>query len=437
MHLSLESVNPLSHVGEGEWREVYAVLRGTLLSFHAVRDGGPGKLLRTYTLQHAEVGLASDAQHVILEPQTRLARLIPSSARRRAWTRDPDLFKPVRLNILRLRAETDQILLADPSEEQIHSLIYALSAAIDISQPIDDRSIPRQCTVPRRRRRQQRAHFNGDLADPALLAEQERIVRQMYPGLAAETAETTEARDDAPTADSQAPEAHGEPPSSPAREEEEIDFSMIREETAASAARPRSGDFYRRPMTTRTTTSTTMDSVFTDNMIYVTSTNNFTSEGKWQPPHTRSAAQAQRYLRRCMPVLLADASRASDIVIRDGRRMKINWRMELLEDWELQPPAYKAHSFDASGGLARTHSQRSSSGSRRQDAHPSQSSIHAAEDDHIAQAEQRLEHLQLSKTVSATTTNNDKIESASPAAGNKGRTRAAEAPDLHGVVFCF
>ncbi|TKA68056.1 hypothetical protein B0A55_07463 [Friedmanniomyces simplex] len=175
--LQLESVNPLHGVSESEWREVFVSLRGTLFSIHRVKDGGAGKLLRSYTLQHAEVGLAADSQHQILIPQTRLAHLIPVSARRKAWQKDSSLFRPVTQSILRLRIETDQMLLADSDEDRIYDLIRAISAGIDISCAIDERSIPRQCTVPRRRRRQRPTSDN--LNDPALLAEQERILREM------------------------------------------------------------------------------------------------------------------------------------------------------------------------------------------------------------------------------------------------------------------
>ncbi len=40
--LQLESISPLNGAAESEWREVYMVLRGTLLSFHRAKDSGPG-----------------------------------------------------------------------------------------------------------------------------------------------------------------------------------------------------------------------------------------------------------------------------------------------------------------------------------------------------------------------------------------------------------
>ncbi|KAK4508101.1 hypothetical protein PRZ48_001839 [Zasmidium cellare] len=426
--LNLESINPLSPVGEGEWREVYAVLRGTLLSFHRVKDGGAGKLLRTYTLQHAEVGLAPDAQHTILVPQTRLAHLIPSGVRVKAWQRDPDSFKPVRQSILRLRVETDQILLADSEEERIHSLIYALSAAIDISHAIDERSIPKQCTVPRRRRRQ-RPQFNGDLTDPALIAEQERIMRQVCPQFAGTAIET--ASDPAATT-----EPTSNPPQTPAREEEEIDMSMMREE---AVARPSSNDGTTRPSTVRQMTNTTMHSAFAEDMMYATLPTNFNIDGKWQPPHNRSPAQVQRYIKRIMPVLLADAPRASDIVISRGQRMKINWRMELLEEWELQPPSYKSHAFNKdAGGLVRANSQRSAAGSASNPEPHSSSSIMASEDDVITPMETGMENLHLSKITSTSTNKGAANEAAMRAVTNpKSQSPYHANPEVHGVVFCF
>ncbi|KAM3418369.1 hypothetical protein BST61_g4367 [Cercospora zeina] len=365
--LNLESLNPLHGHCEGEWREVHVVVCGTMVNFHRVKDGRAGKLLKSYTLQHAEVGLATDTEHTILVPQTKLAHLIPSSARKRAWQKDPGMYKSVPQTILRLRVETDQILLADSSEDLIFHLVHTISAAIDISHAIDERSIPRQCTVPRRRRRH-RPHYNGNIADPGLLAEQERLFRQMYPDFAA----MNPTRPELPRLDTQTTI-----PTTPGREEDEVDLSMMREYFAASATSgANTADITTRPPNGRQTTSTTMNSTLAPDMIYATPTTNFNEDGKWQPPHLRTAHQAQRYVRRCMPTLNADAPRASDVLVVDGRRMKLNWRMELLEQWELQPPTYKAHNFSdgTTDQLQRATSQRSSSASAGQGPDPQSSS---------------------------------------------------------------
>lgn len=365
--LKIESENPLCDVVDGEWKEVIVVLQGTLLSFHRAKDDRPGKLLRSYTLQHAEVGLASDAQHAILVPKSRIAHFIPTAARRKAWRTDPDLFNAVRQTILRLRVETDQILLAHSDEKIIHSLINRLATAIDISPAIDERSIPRQCTVPRRRRRNRHTQSRLDnLQDPSLLAEQERILRHDFPTFANRAAGPT-AADEADNSNRQA-----SPLSTPIREEDDLDLAVMQEETempthaqqASATASSDSDDSALRPAHARRTTTTSLGSSIDGQMMYATSAANINAAGKWQPPHNRSASQAERYIRRCMPVLAGDAPRASDIIICAGRRAKINWRMEVLEDWELQPPSYKAHRFDTDkigAALTRTKSQSSAS----------------------------------------------------------------------------
>ncbi|KAI5369979.1 hypothetical protein Slin15195_G008570 [Septoria linicola] len=426
--LNLESINPLHGSCEGEWREVYVVIRGTMICFHRVKDGSAGKLLRSYTLQHAEVGLASDSEHTVLVPQTRLAHLIPSSARRRAWQKDPDLFRPVGQHILRLRVETDQILLADSCEDRIYDLVNVLSAGIDISHAIDERSVPRQCTVPRRRRRN-RPQFNANVMDPVLVAEQERIFRQMYPGFAG-----APTRPALPRSETQITI-----PQTPGQEEDEVDFSMMREEIMPNnAATPVAAV---RPSNVRQTTSTTINSVLSVDMMYATPTTNFSREGKWQPPHMRTAAQEQRYIRRCMPTLNADATRASDILIVDGRRMRLNWRMELFEQWELQPPTYKSHDFSSHGSnIVRASSQRSSTASAAQ-AGPQSSSSILGDSDQILPLESSLDALHLTKVVSTITTDKGESQRQLPTTDGEPKSQYSQQQttptDVHGVVFCF
>lgn len=435
--LQLESISPLHGPSDMDWREVYLVLRGTLVNFHRIKDNGPGKLLRSYTLQHAEVGLAPDTQHTVLVPQTRLAQLVPSAARRKAWQKDPDLFKPVRQHILRLRAETDQILLAHSSESYIHSLIYEIGAGIDISQAIDERSIPRQCTVPRRRRRQRQPQ-GEDLTDPILLAEQERILRDMYPAFAERTAESRPQLERTVTATTD--DASAEPLPTPAREEDELDLAVIREDFGASGP-PNSShqnDTSLRPDVSRDANTSSVHSTYAPDMMYATSPMNFDESGKWQPPHTRTPQQMQRYVRRCLPVLLAESPRASDVLVCNGRRVKINWRMELLEEWELKPPSYKSHGFNDGLGLERTRSisQNSAAGSAAQDnAQASNSVLGADSEDQITPAEPGLAHLDLSKINSLS--NADKAVSAEMMTPKPKETRHPATESVHGVVFCF
>ncbi|KAK5111107.1 hypothetical protein LTR62_005306 [Meristemomyces frigidus] len=452
--LFLESINPLHGVSESDWREVYVVVRGTLFSVHRVKDGGPGKLLRSYTLQHAEVGLAADTQHTILVPQTRLAHLIPVAARRRAWQKDPEMFKTVRQNLLRLRVETDQMLLADANEERIHDLIGAVSAGIDISFAIDERNIPRQCTVPRRRRRQR---GTGDLNDPSLLAEQQRILEQMYPDFAEQHPTTTSRPqlDRTTTVDTTTTEARP----TPAQEDEDLDLAVMREDFANpnAPAPTQPTDSFRRPGMIRQTTASSLASTFSTDMIYASSPDHFNSTGKWQPPHPCTTAQIQRYTRRCMPVLLAEAVRASDVLICGGKRVRINWRMELLEEWELKPPSYRSHRFEVAAPTTVSTSSQSDNGAQQLQRSPSHSSQTPSCDMHsssplsarsaFAEREDQIEAThtglaQLELTKSGTGMAEKSLVRGSAGQQDEGRKLEVRRVQgrveaCHGVVFCF
>ncbi|OQO01048.1 hypothetical protein B0A48_13291 [Cryoendolithus antarcticus] len=323
--MNIESLNPLESatVFESQWREVYLILQGTLLSLHRAKDSGAGKLIISYTLQHAEIGLATDATHTVLVPQTRLAHLIPAPLRQQAWKKDASLFKAEKQTIFRLRVEAEQLLFADPSEAKIIDVVSAISAGIDIAPQIDERSIPRQCTVPRRRRRH-RAVFTGTgEADAAAVAEQERILREMYPGFAENGTQPEAQTDTLPEQTTSNP-----PPPSPTREEDEIDFSTLRETHST-------------PQTARPTPSRSTSSVSTPSVPAPTSLPPDSNDGKRHPHHPTSASQALRYTRRCLPLLPANAIRASDVIMQhNGTRCVINWWRGELEPWVLQPPSY-------------------------------------------------------------------------------------------------
>jgi hypothetical protein len=264
---------------------------------------------------------------------------------------------------MRLRVETDQILLAHKCEDKILEMLHAIGAGIDLAPDIDERSISKQCTVPRRRRRPATQAVT-DINSAAVIAEQERILQQMYPSLARDANEQN-----ATTA-----QALSSSPGTPTREDDEIDMSAIREDfsdlaptsTNSSSLSPTTSNISR-PAYSRMTTASSTSSDHQQQMVYQTAPANFDSEGKWAPPHLRTSAQVRRYVRRCAPLLTLDAIRASDIVICNGKRMRINWREERLEHWRLQPPTYAAHDFttkeqreERQQELAALHSQTSS-----------------------------------------------------------------------------
>jgi len=75
----MEMRTPFERADDRSWHRVYVILRGTMLSVHSVKNAGffskvsitdaspdkpagttPGSLIKQYTLQHAEVGIAAD-----------------------------------------------------------------------------------------------------------------------------------------------------------------------------------------------------------------------------------------------------------------------------------------------------------------------------------------------------------------------------------------
>lgn len=79
------------------------------------------KLVRSYSLQHARIGLAIDYKK--------------------------------RANVLRIRVESEQILVQFPTTESLIQWNMALDTAKDISLDIEARDLPKDRTLPRRRRR--------------------------------------------------------------------------------------------------------------------------------------------------------------------------------------------------------------------------------------------------------------------------------------------
>ncbi|KAF1353559.1 hypothetical protein BDV97DRAFT_290477 [Delphinella strobiligena] len=329
MYMRIEKISPFQFLPKQQWRLVYVMVQGTQLRIHKIKTtrlgsdsvSEAGKLIRRYTLQHAEVGLAADVNDSILVPRTRLAHLIPVIARRKAFEKDPDLFRSDKQHAMRLRLESDQLLLAHSGEDILFKWVNSICAGIDIAFPIDERSLPRNMTLPRRRRRQQRTEAVDNLEDRRLIQEQERILRTMYPALGRSEEENANTLRRTDTTDF----AQGLPDLTQTatieQDGEDIDLAALSEEITLLQAS------ISRPSASRQTTA---DSAISSS------------------PSTTAPHQQFRYIRRCMPVLLFDAGRASSIIMCHGRRLRINHRMDMLEEWELKPPTYDSHKFSTS-----------------------------------------------------------------------------------------
>lgn len=318
-----------------EWNDVFVALRGTQLCIYRTKSPSilsksrapvAGRLLKTFTLQHAEVGVASDFKKSALVPKSPFAHLVPASARPKLFETDPHLFEPVREHVLRLRLETEQFLLCAETQEEMLTWVENLCAAIDISPPLEDRSEPRYRSLPRRSRRQRvldGVRLAGDMenlsnvdAGRRIIAEQEAIIRQLYPHLGlSNTQESQEV-------------THAQQTSDPDRDE--FDADDVRFPTR----RPGSSSMSR-------TTSREGEPDAEDRPS--------TGESNGDPKHATyplpSRSQALRYRRRCAPVLLACSPRVSDVVFSGGRRLRINIREHILVEYTSHPPRYDAHNF--------------------------------------------------------------------------------------------
>ncbi|GAB7344055.1 hypothetical protein MBLNU457_1971t1 [Dothideomycetes sp. NU457] len=351
-YMCLESYSPFTLLPDLEWKEVYVILRGTRLSIHKLKTSSfgerkiavAGREVKKYTLQQAEVGLATDVTHSVLLPNSRVASLIPTIARKKALEKDPDLFRHEEQFSLRVRAELDQFLIAVPNELVAFQWVNKICASIDIAAPLDDRSLPRQCTMPRRRRRQARPFLPTDLTDIRFIEQQQRLLETMYPSLAGMRRPTTDANvavdDQTATA---APEAPLERMISPVEEEvEDVDLSMLAEDAGPSGPSRLSSTQRLSPAGNSTAEPALSASPLE---VHVTDPRNLDDEGKWAPPHPRTAGQQLRYIRRCTPVLLDDMPRHSSVMVANGRYVRANYRIEILEEWTLKPPTYEVHDF--------------------------------------------------------------------------------------------
>ncbi|KAF9735572.1 hypothetical protein PMIN01_06977 [Paraphaeosphaeria minitans] len=314
-----------------DWHHVYVVLEGTQLNIYRTKSPSllsknkspsPGRLIRSFTLQHSEVGVASDFKKAPPAPKSPFAHLVPASARHKLYETDPHLFEPVREHVIRLRLETEQFLLCASSQEEMLDWTEKLCAAIDISQPLEDRSEPRYRSLPRRSRRQRvldgsrlgenLENLSSLEAGRRIIAEQEEIIRQLYPHLAAGTS--------AP----QLPEL--DLPSAPADVDgEEFDADDVRfpSQRLGSASLSRS-------VSNEEVRPTTRD-------MY--------PDPKDAPVVRPSQSQALRYRRRCAPALLACSPRVSDVVMCGGERARINAKANVLVMYTSHPPRYDAHDF--------------------------------------------------------------------------------------------
>ncbi|KAG9241591.1 hypothetical protein BJ878DRAFT_427793 [Calycina marina] len=286
------------------WCKVCVNLQGTALSLYKYKSGGmfasmgregydipvdskKGELIRNYNLQHADVGIAAD------------------------------YYK--KQYVIRVRAETDQLLLSCNRIETFVIWLQSLFAAIDIAPPLDEREIPRDLSVPQprrsRRNREGCVLFNRDVREGPLVREQVQLMGQHYPHMIS-TADIS--------VDSDASE-EGQP------------------QPASSA--PVLGSSPSRPMTAPAQSSSYAPSSALSRSrrprLFPYSSEGRPSiddNGKWRPNHQRSARYDLIYAKRCMTVLMARSPRKSNYLIMKGKQWVVDWNTGTVR--RCDPPDY-------------------------------------------------------------------------------------------------
>jgi hypothetical protein len=342
-----EFSSPFMESQDLRWYDVYVILRGTALSLYRIKNPGvfskrrltePGKLLQTFSLQHAEIGVATDFKKTELTPRHPLAHLVPPTARQKLYDSDPHLFEPIREHVIRLRLETEQFLLCADTQEQMLDWVESLCAALDIAPPLEDRSEPRYRTLPRRSRRQrvlenrlinELDNLQTNAEGRRIVAEQERILRELYPHLA-ETSPLERTSSGQPPASTQ---NYGDP------EEADLDRADVTfPSQQQGTSSPNEG-----VQTVEQAPSPAGDEPVPSR-----------GDPKIHPLPTPTESQRLRYRRRCAPILLHASPRGSDVVLHKGKRMRIDNHELTLKDWQLQPPRYESHGFPKAPRPAKT-----------------------------------------------------------------------------------
>lgn len=294
--------------------------------------------IKTYNLQHADVGIASDYTKLVgfhfsadwggvvevrLDKACLHYQLSSSTKGASSREKRPKLTFHRKRYVIRVRAEADQFLLSCPKIETLVLWLQSLFAAIDLAFPLDDRQIPRDFSIPRARRRLARAGFGaiGDIErNTELIREQEDILRTQFPRLAGQIEEEV----DEPTTDSeQSSRPDTSPTPSPAR--------SMRSSTRPTAPRaPRFISRARQAIQPITNLAAYQPNIPNPSI---------TSDGKWRPDHQWTHFYDMMYARRCMAVLTERSPRKSNLVIMKEKQWVVDWSTGTLT--RCQPPGYE------------------------------------------------------------------------------------------------
>ena len=405
----MEMTSPFSKAPTRWWSRVFVVLKGTLLCIHKVRDPGlfskldldykgtpdrplgctAGPLLRSYTLQHAEVGIAVDYRKTDFVPRAMFLKLLcHGSAEERM------LYQKTKHFVIRVRVEADQFLLSCSTVQTFLYWLECLGAAIDLSPPLDERRLPQHRTIPVRRRRRNHGNLGSGEADcvqpprPLLLEDTPTTgndgsghveivtfdpMPSDYPAdgrphsIAGQAVigGARDARRQPKSTESSSPGKRkwrwslNSVNSVPARTEDYASATLHRSNSITSfraavaeagwpTARPGRSvaqqlvDAYDRATEPLPRRLLQPDGEQVRDERLDASLRMVAAEDKWCPAHNWSYARHVQYARRCMTNLMSNAPRQSEFIVKDGRKWKIRWDLGQLVSCEPETlPGYE------------------------------------------------------------------------------------------------
>ncbi|KAK9377730.1 uncharacterized protein V1513DRAFT_435094 [Lipomyces chichibuensis] len=276
-------------------------------------------LIRSYTLQYAQIGLATDYKK--------------------------------KQNVIRVRAEGEQFLMLCNDARECIEWTSAMQVACDLALPLDERTIPRYRSIPSRRRRRilpsaRRPSSKSAMRRRAELASESAPIQSepaLSPALGLATTDGVGAADEV---EPHEPELHAHD-----EDEDDEDELYYRRESAASESRRRrdttataadnaedSGDDQVRELPARS-------SVLSGNNLLSTrprrgsvpwsfttydddDNDNIDADSKWAPPVPNSSPNSKlRYAIRCLYTLPADGSWGDKLLMAKGDQFVIRERI--------------------------------------------------------------------------------------------------------------
>ncbi|KAF3901580.1 hypothetical protein ABW21_db0203119 [Orbilia brochopaga] len=300
----------------------------------------PGQLIKSFTLQHAEVGAASDYKK--------------------------------RSYVIRIRAETQQFLLACKTVDVFFSWLEGLSSGINMALPLEERDLPKYQTIPRRRRRR-RNHDGPSTSSSNAVQQQQEIIRRHFPQLLIdddgndidsldpndrpgtsggldmvdENNLSDLEDDDLPPSGAMTPVSHMSRAADSITDLSNLRISEDRERGHNLEVHDYDGRGYSRPSTSATHDAQNPYAHRGHLAGFARNTSASKHENethKWRGGTVPSHEQNLRFTKRCMNVLNANTPRQTNLVIEKGIRYEIvPGQYKLVPDPNITLPSYQNH----------------------------------------------------------------------------------------------